>query len=40
VQAGLLDPAKLPVPGVDQARKLLRVAEEYGNQIEISMNGL
>jgi len=27
VQVGLLDPAKLPVAGVEQARKLLRVAQ-------------
>ena len=40
VQVGLLDPAKLPVAGVEQARKLLRVAEEHGDQVEISMNGL
>jgi carboxymethylenebutenolidase len=26
VQVGLLDPANLPVAGVEQARKLLRVA--------------
>jgi len=26
VQVGLLDPASLPVAGVEQARKLLRVA--------------
>jgi carboxymethylenebutenolidase len=31
VQVGLLDPAKLPVVGVDQARKLRRVAEGHGD---------
>ena len=30
VQVGLLDPAKFPVVGVEQARKLLRVTEENG----------
>jgi len=32
VQVGLLDPGKLPVVGVEQAKKLLRVARERGNQ--------
>jgi len=40
VQVGLLDPAKLPVAGVEQARKLLRVAQEEGVQLRTSMNGL
>jgi carboxymethylenebutenolidase len=31
VQVGLLDPAHLPVAGVEQARKLLRVAQEHEN---------
>jgi carboxymethylenebutenolidase len=30
VQVGLLDPAKLPVAGVEQARKLLSVARGEG----------
>jgi carboxymethylenebutenolidase len=33
VQVGLLDPAKLPVAGVEQARKLLRVGEEHKDRI-------
>jgi carboxymethylenebutenolidase len=32
VQVGLLDPASLPVAGVDQARQLLRVAQGQGDQ--------
>ena len=36
VQVGLLDPANLPVAGVEQARKLLRVAQGHGDQIETS----
>jgi carboxymethylenebutenolidase len=32
VQVGLLDPANLPVVGVEQARKLLRVAQGHGGQ--------
>src|SRR5262249_4136440 len=32
VQVGLLDPGKLPVVGVEQARRLLRVAEENGDR--------
>ena len=32
VQVGLLDPAKLPVAGVEQARKLLRVAQRHEDQ--------
>ena len=37
VQVGLLDPANLPVVGVEQARRLLRVAAKNWDQI--SMNG-
>jgi carboxymethylenebutenolidase len=40
VQVGLLDPGKLPVVGVEQARRLLRLAEEHEDQMQISMNGL
>jgi carboxymethylenebutenolidase len=40
VQVGLLDPGKLPVVGVEQAKKLLRVAEGQTEQLETSMNGL
>jgi carboxymethylenebutenolidase len=29
VQVGLLDPANLPVAGVEQARRLLRVSQEH-----------
>src|SRR5262245_31296465 len=36
VQVGLLDPAKVPVAGVEQARKLLRVAEGHGDQLELT----
>ena len=32
VQVGLLDAANLPVAGVEQARRLLRVAEENGDE--------
>jgi carboxymethylenebutenolidase len=32
VQVGLLDPASLPVAGVEQARQLLRVAQGHGDQ--------
>src|SRR5262245_35012853 len=32
VQVGLLDPANLPVAGVEQARRLLRAAQEHGDQ--------
>ena len=32
VQVGLLDPANLPVAGVEQARQLLRVAQGQGDQ--------
>jgi carboxymethylenebutenolidase len=32
VQVGLLDPAKLPVAGVEQARRLLRVAQGHEDQ--------
>jgi carboxymethylenebutenolidase len=32
VQVGLLDPASLPVAGVEQARNLLRVAQGHGDQ--------
>jgi len=39
VQVGLLDPANLPVVGVEQARRLLRVAGKNGDQMQISMNG-
>jgi len=31
VQVGLLDPAKLPAVGVEQARRLLRVAGKHGD---------
>ena len=34
VQVGLLDPANLPVAGVEQARKLLQVAQGQVAQIE------
>jgi carboxymethylenebutenolidase len=36
VQVGLLDPEKLPVVGVEQARRLLRVAEEKMGKTLIS----
>ena len=36
VQVGLLDPGKLPVVGVEQARRLLRVAEKNWDQAQIS----
>jgi len=32
VQVGILDPGKLPVVGVEQARRLLHVAEENGTR--------
>jgi carboxymethylenebutenolidase len=32
VQVGLLDPANLPVAGLEQARNLLRVAQGHGDQ--------
>ena len=32
VQVGLLNPASLPVAGVEQARQLLRVAQGHGDQ--------
>jgi carboxymethylenebutenolidase len=35
VQVGLLDPGNLPVAGVEQARKLLRVAQEHVDRIEV-----
>jgi len=38
VQVGLLDPASLPVAGVEQARKLLRVAQ--GSRSHHAKNGL
>ena len=40
VQVGLLDPANLPVVGVEQARKLLRVAQRHKEQIETSTSRL
>jgi len=40
VQVGLLDPTKLPVAGVEQARELLRVAQRHVDQSERSMAGL
>src|SRR5215472_5438172 len=38
VQVGLLDPAKLPIAGVNQARELMRVAPEHENQSSTSTN--
>ena len=38
VQVGLLDPEKLPVVGVEQARRLLRVAGKNENQTQFSVN--
>jgi carboxymethylenebutenolidase len=35
VQVGLLDPANLPVAGVEQARQLLRAAQGHGDQTEV-----
>jgi len=32
VQVGLLDPGKLPVAGVEQARKLMRIAQGHGDK--------
>jgi len=40
VQVGLLDPANLPVVGVEQARRLLLAAGKYWDQIQSSTNGL
>jgi carboxymethylenebutenolidase len=40
VQVGLLDPGKLPVVGIEQARTLLRVGGKQEDQVEISMKGL
>jgi carboxymethylenebutenolidase len=40
VQVGLLDPANLPVAGVQQARTLLRVAQTYGDLRKVPSNGL
>ena len=40
VQVGLLDPATLPVAGVEQARKLLRVAQGHADELETSISGL
>jgi carboxymethylenebutenolidase len=37
VQVGLLDPGKLPAVGVEQARRLLRVAEKSEEQTQISV---
>jgi carboxymethylenebutenolidase len=36
VQVGLLDPTNLPVAGVEQAKKLLRLAQGTENQLETS----
>jgi carboxymethylenebutenolidase len=38
VQVGLLDPQKLPVVGVEQARRLLRAAGENSDEAQISVN--
>ena len=38
VQVGLLDPKTLPVVGVEQARRLLRVAGKNGDQTQFSVN--
>jgi hypothetical protein len=35
MHAGLLDQANLPVGGIEQARKLLRVAERDTDQLEM-----
>jgi len=32
VQVGLLDPANLPVVGIEQAKQLLRVAQRHEDQ--------
>ena len=40
VQVGLLDPANLPVAGVEQARKLLQIVQRHKEQKETSRNGL
>jgi hypothetical protein len=37
---GLLDPVSLPVGGIEQARKLLGVAERDTDQLEVSASGL
>jgi len=34
VQVGLLDPGNLPVVGIEQARRLLRVAKGHDEQLE------
>lgn len=39
VQVGLLNPANLPVVGVEQARKLLRVAQGDGNRLTVGKAG-
>jgi len=36
---GLLDPANLPVVGIEQVRKLLRVTERDTDQLEMSASG-
>ena len=38
VQVGLLDPGNLPVVGVEQARRLLRVAQGHGDQLDDIQN--
>ena len=35
MHVGLLDPVNLPVVGIEQARKLLRVAEKDTDQLEM-----
>jgi carboxymethylenebutenolidase len=35
VQVGLLDQANLPVAGVEQARKLLRIAQQQTDAVEV-----
>jgi len=40
LQVGLLDPGNLPIAGVEQARKLLRVAQAREGQRETPGNGL
>ena len=40
VQVGLLDPANLPVSGVEQARELLRVAQRSKDQSTAATIGL
>jgi carboxymethylenebutenolidase len=39
VQVGLLDPANLPVAGAEQARELLRIAQEHKDQSTASKVG-